>query len=126
MPYVLLPWISSSEPCNSNAKSHIKCDTLWQSKSHSNSKFKFFRGNYNILTGQTKPQTQRVDPTLNSDNVRMMLLLLRHMRGLITTHRSCAPRVLSWPGGWQDWGGEQHKMAVVANVISGNYSACFV
>lgn len=58
--------------------------------------------NYNILTGQTKPQTQRVDPTLNSDNVWMMLLLLpllplplllllRHMRGLITTHRSCAP-----------------------------------
>lgn len=32
--------------------------------------------NYNILTGQTKPQTQRVDPTLNSDNVWMMLLLL--------------------------------------------------
>lgn len=35
----LLPWSSFSEPCNSNAKSHIKCDTLWQSKSHSNSKF---------------------------------------------------------------------------------------
>lgn len=102
----LLPWSSFSEPCNSNARSHIKCDTLWQSKSHSNSKFKFVRGqkNYNILTGQTKPQTQNVDPTLNSDNVRMMLPLLRHMRGLITTHRSCAPRVLSHEGGgWEVW-----------------------